>query len=214
MSIWFAHGYFAWLSGHGFQVTSSPHGSIYLLFGTSFHANGRYNIPDLELAGYHGPNSVPLAKANEQARKISIERIQGRPIEFLQFAFTDKVGELWDGDYFLFHEAAGLRKRNVNLDRWVQMNVLTVRDSVYRVAFLLFLVLLAKEAWRPSRLLLLGAIPLLYSLPHILVEVAARYHIAMLPYIIVGSMLIANDLWARRSEWFTRVCSSRSDLVG
>ena len=209
MSIWFAHGYLAWVSGQGFQATSSPYGPVNLLFGTSIHANGRYNIPDLELAGYRGANKLPLAQANEKARKIAVERIVGNPVDFVRFALTDKVSQLWDKDYFFFNEAAGIRNRNVELDQWVQYRVLAGRDSVYRVTFLLFLVFLVREIWRPSRLLSLGVIPFLYSLPHVLVEVAARYHLTMLPFIIVGSMLIANDLWSRRSEWLAVVRRQR-----
>ena len=106
--------------------------------------------------------SCHLPRVNERARKIAVERIVGNPVDFVRFALTDKVSQLWDKDYFLFNEAAGIRNRNVELDQWVQFRVLAGRDSVYRVTFLLFLVFLVREIWRPSRLLL-GVIPFLYS---------------------------------------------------
>ena len=205
ISLWFAHGQLSSLGGHGFQVTPSPWGSLNLLVGTSFHADGRRNTSDLELAGYQGPNKLPFAEANENARKIASERILSDPVGFAEFALTDKVRHLWGKDYYLFAELVGLGERDSDLDRRIWSLVMSGRDSVYRVTFLLFLVFLLREVRRPTPLLALGVIPFLFSLPHILVEVMARYNLPMVPFIMVGSMLIVDDLWCRRSHWIAAV---------
>ncbi len=48
----------------------------------------------------------------------------------------------------------------------------------------LFLVLLVKEIMRPSHVIILGLVVLLYSLPHIFVELEPRYHRLMLAYMV------------------------------
>ena len=240
--VWFAHGYLAWLSGHGFQATSSPYGSVNLIIGTSFHAEGRFNNADLELAGYKGANKLPFAQANEKARRIALERIEKNPIGFISFALTDKVAQLWGREFTLYLWALGDEQR-INELNWLyflsaapglpvseviesvthESQPLNLRvwplvivslDGVYRVTLLLFLVMLAREVRRPSKLLVLGLIVLLLSLPHIIVEVRPRFHMAMTPFIVVGSMLLAYDLWDRRREWYESVRRQKEQWLG
>ena len=202
ISFWFSYGYLSWLSGQGFKVTASSRVSINLLIGTSLHAEGRYNIQDLEFAGYYGENKLPPAEADKRARKIAIERIMSDPVRFVRFALTDKVGQLWGNEHGLFLWAAGGGERGGKLDRRVRRLVFDGLDGVYRLTFLLFLILLIREIRRPSHVLALGVIAFLLSMPHVLVEVRPRFHLAMTPFIIVGSMLLAHDLWSRRAEWY------------
>lgn len=202
ISVWFAHGYLSWSSGYGFQATASPWGSIYFLFGTNFQTEGRYNLQDLELTGFQG-GDVPSADNNRRARKIAIERITSSPIRFIRFALSDKVRQLWGTEYNLYSGAVGDAKRKEELKPRIQSPVLAVLDGVYRFTFFLFLILLIKEIRRPSHALALGVIVFLLSLPHLFLEVRPRYHLAMTPFIVVGSLLLVHDLWSRRAETYT-----------
>ena len=87
-------------------------------------------------------------------------------------------------------------------------------DGVYRVTLLLFLLMLAREVHRPGIFLALGLIVFLLSVPHLLVEVRPRYHMAMTPFIVVGSMLLAYDLWDRRREWYDSVLRQKERWLG
>ena len=205
ISFWFSYGCLSWLSGQGFKVTASSRVSVNLLIGTSLHAEGRYNMADLELAGYYGENKLPPAEADKRARRIAMERIMSDPVRFVRFALTDKVGQLWGNEHGLFLWAAGGGERGGKVDRRVRRLVFDGLDGVYRLTFLLFLILLIREVRRPSYVLALGVIAFLLSMPHLLVEVRPRFHMAMTPFIIVGSMLLVHDLWSRRAEWYAAI---------
>ena len=237
--VWLAHGYLSWLNGHGFQVTSSKESALYLLFGTNVEEKGRYNVADRDLVGYSGKINTDI---NRRAMKIAIERIEKDPVRFISFALTDKVAQLWGREFKLYLWALGDEQR-INELNWLyflsaapglpvseviesvthESQPLNLRvwplvivslDGVYRVTLLLFLVMLAKEVRRPSKLLVLGLIVLLLSLPHIIVEVRPRYHMAMTPFIVVGSMLLAYDLWDRRREWYESVRRQKEQWLG
>ena len=229
--VWFAYGYLSWSSGQGFQVTSSKEGWIHLLFGTNMDSRGRYNSADIDLAGYRGENRLPLAQANERARRIAIERITKDIVGFVSFSLTDKVEQLWDREYLLYRWALGGKERtdriyqfrsdgsNLNLGNIVEIVtnpnqptnervwplIFISLDGGYRITLLLFLFMLIREIRRPSNYLALGMVAFLLSLPYILVEVQSRYHLTMTPFIIVGSTLFAYDIWSHRSEWHATV---------
>ena len=229
--VWFAYGYVSWLSEQGFQITSSKRGALYLLFGTNMDRGGRFNVADMEIAGYRGENKLPLAQANERAMKIAIERIASDPVGFVRFSLTDKVAQLWNREYSLYIWALGDKERT---DIFYQLRsggatssllsiaesvtspnqppsvrvwplVFVSLDGVYRITLLLFLLMLIGEIRRLSNYLALGIIAFLLSVPHILIEVQPRYHLAMTPFIIVGSTLFAYDMWSRRFEWYAAV---------
>ena len=223
----FAYGYLSWQSGQGLKVTSPQRGSVYLLFGTNMERGGRYNVADLELAGYRGENKLPLDQANERARKIAIERIANDPIGFISFSLTDKVAQLWDRQYSLYILALGDKERTEKFyQQRTSIGTSSLRsiadsvtdpsqppsirvwplvfislDGVFRVTLLLFLFMLISEIRRPSPYLALGMVAFLLSVPHILIEVQPRYHLAMTPFIIVGSTLFAYDISSRCFEW-------------
>ena len=229
--VWFAHGYLSSLSGQGFKVSPSKLTSWNLLFGTNMDGAGRFNVADLELAGYRGENKLPYGQANERARKIAIERIANDPIGFVSFSLTDKVAQLWGREYSLYVWAVGDKERTEKLlqssSRGATSSLSSIvasaadpsnppsvrvwplvfisLDGVYRVTLLLFLFMLIREIRRPSLCLALGIVAFLLSIPHILIEVQPRYHLAMTPFIIVGSTLFAYDIWSRRSEWYAAV---------
>ena len=228
--VWFAHGYLSQLSGQGFKVSASEGGALYLLFGTNIEAKGQFNSADRDLVGYTGRMNADI---NRRALNIVIERIQKDPIGIISLALTDKVAHLWGREYRLYLWAVGDRERTGKL-KWpdflsdspggrfsvliesiadesqplnlkvAPLAILSL-DGVYRVTLLLFLIMLAREVHRPSILLALGLIVFLLSVPHILVEVRPRYHMAMTPFIVVGSMLLAYDLWDHRREWYSSI---------
>ena len=229
--VWLAYGYLSWLTGQGFQVTSSKRGSAYFLFGTNMDERGRYNVADMELAGYSGEGKLPVALANDRARRIAIERIKTDPVGFVTFSLTDKVVQLWGREYSLYVWALGDDERRDELFRLRSridtptLSIITESvanssqplslrvwpfvflslDGVYRITLLLFLLMLIRTIRRPSSYLILGVVAFLLSVPHILIEVQPRYHLAMTPFIVVGSTLLAYDIWSRRFEAYAAV---------
>ncbi len=191
------------LGGPEMRITSTPWGSLSFLFGTSFDSMGRYNSADVELAGYTGENRLTRAEADRRAREIAVERIARDPVRFVGFALSDKVAQLWGRENGLYVAASGDRQRNGRLNSRTQDLALSSLDGVYRATLLLFVVMLVREMRRPSHLLALGTIALLLALPHILLEVRPRYHLAMTPFIVVGSALLVLDLQRRRHEWLS-----------
>ena len=228
--VWFAYGYLTWSSGKGFQVTSSRQGAIYLLFGTNMDSKGRFNTADVDLAGYRGENRLPIAQANERGMRIAIERITSDIVGFGIFSLTDKVEQLWGREELLYAWALGDKERadrvfrlksdgsNISLSNIAEIvtnpnqplnervwPLVFISLDVYRITLLLFLFMLIGEIRRPSSYLALGVVAFLLSMPYILIEVQSRYHLAMTPFIIVGSTLFAYDIWSRRSEWYATV---------
>ena len=228
--VWFAHGYLSQLSGIGFQLSVPKWAGLYLLFGTNIEEKGQINSADRDLVGYTGKMNADI---NRRAMKIALERIEKDPVGIISLALTDKVAHLWGREYRLFLWSIGGAERLAEL-KWsdlvsvspgvrLSVTIETIADEslppnlkvtplvimgldgVYRVTLILFLIMLAREVHRPSKLLTLGLIVLLLSMPHILIEVRPRYHMAMTPFIIVGSMLLAYDLWCRRREWYGSV---------
>ncbi len=213
-AVWFSFGYMSWSIGPELRITASPWGEVSLLFGTNFDSKGRYNIADLELAGYLGQNHSTRDEANERAREIAMERISGDPVGFARFALSEKVAQLWGSEHSLYDWASGGRERSEQLNLRVRTLALASLDGVYRFTFLLFLAMLIREVRRPSHLLVLGVAALLFSLPHVLLEVQPRYHLAMTPFIIVGSALLVLDFERRRDEWLPAARSIMQRWLG
>ena len=202
-AVWLAFAYMSWSIGPEFRITASPWGEVSLLFGTNFDFKGRYNTSDLKLAGYLGEDSLTRAQADERAREIALERITRDPAAFARFALSEKVAQLWGSERSLYDWASGGREPGENLDRRVRTLALAGLDGVYRTTLLLFLVMLAWEIRRPSYLLALGVAALFFSLPHLLLEVQPRYHLAMTSLIVVGSTLLVLEFHERRNEWLS-----------
>ncbi len=202
------------LGGPEMRVTSTPWGSLSFLFGTNFDAMGRYNSADLEFAGYTGENQLTRVEADRRAREIAVERIARDPVRFAGFALSDKVVQLWGRENGLYVAASGDREVSGRLNSTIQTLALSSLDGVYRLTLLLFLVMLIREVRRPSHLLALGTIALLLALPHILLEVKARYHLAMTPFIVAGSALLVLDLQRRRDEWVSTAGSKVRQWLG
>ena len=223
--VWFAHGYLSHLSGKGFQLSVTKWAGLNLLFGTNIEEGGRFNLADRDLVGYTGKMNADI---NRRALEIARERIENDPVGIISLALTDKVARLWDREHRLYIWAIGdvdlpyEQWRFLSVSPGLRFSMITESiadesqppklrvgplvvlslDGVYRVTLLLFLLMLAREVRRPSILLALGLIAFLLWVPHILIEVRPRFHMAMTPFIVVGSMLLAYDLWDHRREWY------------
>lgn len=110
--VWFAHGYLSQLSGQGFKVSASEGGALYLLFGTSIEAKGRFNLADRDLVGYTGRMNADI---NRRALNVAIERIENDPLGIISLALTDKVAHLWGREYRLYLWAIGDAERTGEL---------------------------------------------------------------------------------------------------
>ena len=177
------------LRGFGFQGLVHPTPWVYLQYGTNVAAGGQWNEGDVAL------NTEGTGRRNERtnriAREIALKRLAAAGVlKSARFALTEKMHRLYGRDTTLFARAYGSSDRGEVLRELVQPAVKRVVAGAYRLVFLLFLALLVREVWRPSRLLVLGAVVLLYSLPHLLVEVYPRMHMPMLPYLAAGAALL------------------------
>jgi len=191
------HGGLSYVYGYGFKVSSNQQGWLILLFGTSVPGRGMHNLDDVALVAQWDDRDV--AAVNRRLREIVVTRITADVPAFVQFAFTKKMRGLYGRDPRLFLRAHGTSDRVDMLEAYVQTAAERVERGVYRWVFLLFLVLSAREIWRPSRLLVLGIIVLLFSLPHLLLETGYRYHMLMLPYFVVGVALLSYE-WAGTAQ--------------
>ena len=148
------------------------------------------------LSGYASDDPEVRARAPDKARELAWARIRDDPLGFVWFAVTDKVGHLWGRE----HAVIGLHwttRTPPARDYRVLVAALWSVDGAYRITLLLFVTGLVGQIVRPGRTFVLGGIVLLYSLPHLLIEVQPRYHLSMAPYVIAGAFLFIHQLAAR-----------------
>ena len=176
-----------------FRVGPSRFGELLLLFGTNTETNGGYNLDDAALAGYLSDDPVTKAAAPAKALDMAFDRVATDPWRFVTFAATTKVQRLWARERSLNHWSLGGRERE-NVNYYVRGSAILAADGAYRMVLLLFVVGLVAELRRPTTYVALGGIALLYSLPHIFIEVQPRYHLPMVPFLIVGAVLTFHRL--------------------
>lgn len=193
-----AFGGLAAVKGDGFRVTPSDSGGLLLLFGTNKASRGGYNLLDATLAGHGAEDPAVRARAPARAREIALQRIVDDIPGFAAFALTDKVAQLWGRERPEIGRSIGPPERHVLVDARVLTSVVRLSDGAYRTVFLLFLASLIVQIIRPDRALIFGAVVLLYSLPHLFIEVQPRYHLTMTPYLIAGALLCVADIVSRR----------------
>ena len=193
-----AFGGLASMKGDGFRVTPSDSGGLLLLFGTNKTSWGGYNLMDATLAGHGAEDPAVRARAPARAREIALQRIFNDVPGFLAFAATDKVAHLWGRERPEIGRSIGPPERHVLVDARLLRTVVLLSDGAYRTVFLLFLASLIAQIVRPDRALIFGTVVLLYSLPHLFIEVQPRYHLAMTPYLIAGALLGVADIVSRR----------------
>ena len=192
-----AFGCLSAVKGDGFATQPSPHGELNLLFGTNQSTNGGYNEIDQMLSGYASDDPEVRARAPDKARELAWARIRDDPLGFVWFAVTDKVGHLWGREHAVIGRSIGPPERHQYVDYRVLVAALWSVDGAYRITLLLFVTGLVGQVVRPGRAVVLGGIVLLYSLPHLLIEVQPRYHLSMAPYVIAGAFLFIHQLAAR-----------------
>ena len=192
-----AFGGLAALKGDGFRATPSQSGGLLLLFGTNKASYGGFNRLDAALAGRGSEDPSVRAGAPAKAREIALQRIRADIPGFLAFAATDKVEHLWLREHPEIVRSIGPLERRASVPPDVLITALRLSDGAYRVVFVLFLVGLVVQIVRPDRGLILGAVVLLYALPHVLIEVQPRYHLTMVPFMIAGALLCVGRLGPR-----------------
>jgi len=192
------------VKGDGFSVRPSPHGEMNLLFGTNRTTNGGFSPVDKMLAGFTSDDLQIRAHARQKALELAWARISDDPSGFTWFAVTDKVGHLWAREHAVIGRSIGPPERHRFVDYRVLVGVLETTDGAYRITLLLFLVGLAIQIIRPDRTLILGGTVLLYSVPHLLIEVQPRYHLTMAPYVIAGACLAFHQIVTRFARLPTR----------
>ena len=160
-------------------------------------------------------NCVTFNSRRSQNEMVLLgQRIAGDPFTFARFALSAKVAQLWGMENDLYDLASGGGQRADRLDLRIRSIVQASLDGVYRFTLLLFVVMLVKEMRRPSYRLALGLIALLLALPHVFLEVQPRYHLAMTPFIVAGSALLALDFLRRRDEWLSMASSKVRQWLG
>ena len=177
-----------------FRVAPSRFGELLLLFGTNTETNGGYNVDDAALAGYLSDDPATKAAAPAKALDMALDRVSSDPWRFTAFAATTKVQRLWARERSLNYWSLGGRERAENVNFYVRGSAILAADGAYRMVLLLFMVGLIGELRRPSACVALGGIALLYSLPHVFIEVQPRYHLPMVPFLIVGAVLTFHKL--------------------
>ena len=185
------------VKGDGFATRPSPHGELNLLFGTNQSTKGGFSQVDKMLSDYASDDPEVRARAPDKARELAWARIRNDPLGFGWFAVTDKVGQLRGREHAVVDRSIGPPERHQQVDFRVLVAALWSVDGAYRITLLLFVTGLVGQVVRPGRALILGGIVLLYSLPHLLIEVQPRYHLSMAPYVIAGALLFIHQLAAR-----------------
>ena len=192
------------MKGDGFRTTPSQSGGLLLLFGTNQASRGGYNLLDATLAGHGSEDPSIRARAPEKAREIALQRIGDDIPGFLAFAATEKIGSLWGRERPEIGRSIGPPEHRALVDARVLTTIVLLSDGAYRTVFLLFIIALIVQILRPDRALVLGAVVLLYSLPHVFIEVQPRYHLTMAPYVIAGALLCLADIISRRTPAMRR----------
>jgi len=182
------------VKGDGFSMRPSPHGEMNILFGTNRTTLGGFSPVDKMLAGFSSDDPEIRARAREKALELAWSRIGDDPGGFAWFAVTDKVGHLWGREHSVIARSIGPPERHQFVNYRLLVGVLETTAGTYRITLLVFLVGLAALVARPDRTLILGGIVLLYSLPHLLIEVQPRYHLSMMPYVIAGACLFVHQV--------------------
>ena len=169
-----------------FRIRPSPWSELLFLFGTNTETNGGYNEEDIEVAGYRSDDPEVREAAPAVAREMALNRIRSEPSRFVTFALTTKMERLWERERALNNWSIGDAKARNEANHYLRRAAMLGADGAYRVVFVLFLVALAGQVRRPTHAAMLGGIVLLYALPHLLIEVKARYHLPMITFMIVG----------------------------
>ncbi|MDE0659714.1 MAG: hypothetical protein OXI79_08720 [Gammaproteobacteria bacterium] len=183
-----------------FRIRPSPWSEALLLMGTNTETLGGYNRADLVLAGYDSEDPDVRAQAPAHARELALRRVTGDIPRFVAFALTTKTERLWGRERSLSHWSIGDTEHRGEVSYLLRGAAILAGDSAYRIVFLLFLGFLALQVRRPTTAVLLGGTVLLFSLPHLFIEVQPRYHVPMIPFMVVAlAILLDRPLRTRQN---------------
>ena len=165
-----------------------------LLVGSNTKSGGQWNIEDVELCDYPTVfNFQALKVSNAKATHIAVDRIISSPLQFLKFAFTKKIENLWGIESSVAISYAG------NPNQYSRFMKSLMGIATIYLFFLLILVTyvtykhfkdyivfneLREKKVCDYAFLLCCSILLLVS-SHIFIEVQPRYHIIMYPLFIL-----------------------------
>ena len=126
--------------------------------------------------------------------RTALDRIRSDIPRFVLFVLTKKVERLWDSERSLNHWSIGRADERDRVNYYVRGAAIFAGDSAYRMVSLLFLGLLVLQVRRPTVAVVLGGVVLLYSLPHVFIEVQSRYHVPMIPFMIIGAAVFLDRI--------------------
>lgn len=173
-----------------FRMRPSPWSEALLLMGTNTETLGGYNQADVVLAGYDSEDPDIRTRAPAVARELALERITRDIPRFLSFALTTKIERLWNRERSLGHWSIGDTEHREEVSYLLRGAAIFAGDSAYRIVFVLFLGFLILQVRRPTTAVLLAGVVLLFSLPHLFIEVQPRYHVPMIPFMIVALAIL------------------------
>lgn len=180
-----AHGTLHWSDGRNFQLTGSPWGAYNLMAGTNVEHTGRWNIDDLVLAGYTGPNEVSDEEASANAARIAWQRIARDPLGMLRFSMTDKIRILWSQAYAYEWAVTGSENRSVPDVRYSSFALSTGRGAYVATTLLMILALCGALVRGKPHQLALAMLPVIgYAMLHVVVEVQGRYQLSASPFMV------------------------------
>ena len=204
----------AWKEGE-FRFRPSPWSDALLLMGTNTETLGGYNREDILLAGYDSEDPDVRARAPARARELALERVTEDMPRFVSFALTTKTERLWDRERSLSHWSIGDTEHRGKVSYLLRGAAIFAGDSAYRIVFLLFLGFLILQIRRPTTAVVLGGVVLLFSLPHLLIEVQPRYHVPMIPFMVVALAILLHRFIPSRNRThanpIARIRSHESD---
>ena len=177
-----------------FRASPSSKGEVLLLFGTNTETQGGFNREDVVLAGYDSADPDVRDAAPTTARRMAFERVTGDLPRFAVFASTTKIERLWGTERPLNSYSIGDPEDREQVNYYLRGAAIFAGDSAYRVVSLLFLCFLVFQIRRPTVAVVLSGVVLLFAAPHIFIEVQARYHVPMIPFMIAGAAIALGQI--------------------
>lgn len=172
-----------------FSISASTHLAYNLLTGTHRHSKGGNHNRVAEIAGYKGANQVSHEEASKKAVQIATEHILHDPIDFLGFSLTKKIERFWGDDRYGIRWSLRKSPKYPDLASNGTIKLLQkVTNAYYILMITLFVFWFILRMRRDYIELGLFCLPLIgLALLHIIIEVAARYHIPFMPFIYFGA---------------------------
>ncbi len=188
------YGGISQVSGRGFRVSPNEFSSYVFMSGTNRASGGKFNQDDLALAGFVCPNKRSDDEASRVARTVALGRIRQDVAGFMKFALTDKVSNLWRDNYYSFGWTIKESPARARIEAMAQSVIHSCLDGTYVLLIGVFVVLMAYRVFVPRIAILWWAVPLAgFATIYLFTEVQGRYHQAMMPFILIPSLIWVFD---------------------